>query len=556
MSINKKINSYYQYSPMSMLKHVLFFSFIFSFVFFEMNKPERMPASPQATCTDIANNIISSNKLDSDPEIAKKEIATFWKNKNGTFIGASYYKMTKALFKKTKVLFMDINSNFRPIYFIEDDQASYPKIFKFLELKSSSDAAPEFADIEKEITGWVTKYKSYTQDMENLITEYATLSSYVSKLRELKKDKSAVFPYEIQINLISEGKNQTYKDYIGSNEDLENLILKFKGKMKKLKGTSYFRLGVVDQREFEQALLTERLKALESEIRTHLASHPEQEDLFKELLTDLIKINRDPAFAPTLKYLTKLEFTEMNAEYNDLFKTGSVDLKKVDEFSKKVIENLSPRYQQKLGINAVKNWVTQMKASRMGIIVGGVGALGTGTGAIALRFWNYLNYDKDSQYNIINAKDEDTFNENLKKYLKSEFSMDEIIRLEKKNDNEMTLKNYNPKKKKDVELVELVNGIIAERRKFVHEEKLLEDLETNLTTAIENVRTQGNPEEVKPPENTDKPNDKPADKKDDSADDKPAKPAKPTKPDSKKPKPATNNGKPSMPVIKIPVRPV
>ncbi|MGZ3790032.1 MAG: hypothetical protein ACXVLQ_15960 [Bacteriovorax sp.] len=484
--------------PLIAIKLLIVCSFLFYPPIFSVDPDShRSPASnEEGSCTEAIEALITK-KIEIDAEGPKEAIGKFWKNKNGTFVGASYYKTTKSLFKKAKLLFMDINSNFRPVYFIENDEASYPKIFKFIELKSSVDPSPEFAAVDKEVTDWLTNYKAYNQDMENLISEYATLSSYVGKIRDLKNDKSVQFPFEIQIKLLKEGKEQLYKDYMGSSEDLENLVFKLKGKMKNLKGTSYFRFGAIDDREFKQALLAERLKFLESEIRNHLASFPEHEDSFKPLLQELVVINRDPKYSPTLKFMTKLEFKEMDAEYRDLFKSAEPDYQQINDFSKKVIENLSPRYQEKLGLNAVKNWVAAMKAGRMGVLIGGIGTVGTGTGAIALRFWNWYNYDKDSEYNIIHAKDESEFADNLKKYLKGKYPIELITRIEKKNDQEMTLKNYNQKNKDDAEIVKFVNGIVVERRKYVHEEKLLEDLETNLSNAIENVRTSSNPDKKK-----------------------------------------------------------
>ena len=177
----------------------------------------------------------------------------------------------------------------------------------------------------------------------------------------------------------------------------------------------------------------------------------------------------------------------MNAEYKDLFKTAQMDYKNIDDFSKKIIEDLPPRYQDKLGLKAVKNWVTIMKASRAGIVVGGIGTLGTGIGAIAIRGWNWLNYDEDSAYNIINSKDENEFNKNLKVYLKSKYPGHLIARIERKNENEMTLMGFDPKNEKEVELVEFINAIVKERREFHKEEKILKDFETKLTTAIDGV---------------------------------------------------------------------
>lgn len=454
--------------------------------FLSNNTLARIPASGQESCLETANSIISKN-ITIDDNITSDAVTKFWKKKDGTLIGSSYFKAKKAIFKKLKNSFMDINSNFRPIYYIEDDSASYPKIFKFIEEKSAKKADAEATPLEKEIGGWVTKFQAYTSDMENLVAEYASLLAYVKKLEDLKSSKDTTYPFEIELKLLKDGKEVVLKDYAGGPEDLDNLIFKLSGKAKKLKGTSYFRFGAIDTRDFDQALLSTRLKSLESEIRDHLASNPADEPIFTPMLKQLLAINRDPQYLPTLKLMAKLEYKEMNAEYKDLFKTTQLEFKKLDEFSKKIIEDLSPRYQDKLGLKAVKNWVTIMKASRAGIVVGGVGTLGTGIGAIAIRGWNWLNYDEDSAYNIINSKDEAEFNKNLRTYLKSKYPAELIRRIERKNENELTLKNFNPKDDKEVELVEFINAIVKERREFHNEEKILKDLENKLTTAIDGV---------------------------------------------------------------------
>lgn len=450
-------------------------------------------ASEEKSCQKLLSQIIIK-KVDIEQKKTQKAIESFWHNKNGTFIGARYYKGTKYLAKKAKVMFMDINSNFRPIYYIENDGATYPKIFKYIELVNSKENGPEILALKKEIDEWISKYKSYDIEMENLILEYSTLAAYIARLRELKRSTSSIYPFEIHITLYKNGKGQLYKDYMGSEEDIENLILKLSGKLKNLKGTSFFRFGSIDDREFAQALLRERLHSLESEIRNNIANNPASEDDFKVFLEQLIIVNRDPRYAPTLKFATKLELKEMNSEYKDLFKTAELDYSKLDEFSKKVIENLSPRYQEKLGLKAAKNWVATMKAGRMGVVVAGVGSLGTGAGALALRFWNWLNYDDDSIYNIINAKDETEFETNLKAYLKGKYPIELLTRLERKNENEMTLKNFNPKHKEDVEILKFINGVVVERKKYIHEEKLLSDLEDNLGKIIEDIRTNSDQE--------------------------------------------------------------
>ena len=136
-------------------------------------------------CKDLLSNIIIK-KVAINKDKNEKAIKSFWQNKNGTFLGARYYKISKKVAKKVKIMFMDINSNFRPIYYIENDEASYPKIFKYIELINAKDNSNEMSALKKEINDWIAKYKSYDKEMENLILEYSTLAAYTQKLKELK----------------------------------------------------------------------------------------------------------------------------------------------------------------------------------------------------------------------------------------------------------------------------------------------------------------------------------------------------------------------------------
>ena len=188
----------------------------------------RVPASGDENCLESVNAIISKN-ISINDEVTSEAVTKFWKKRNGSFVGSTYFKAKKAIFKNLKNSFMDINSNFRPIYYIEDDTASYPKIFKFIEEKSAKKADAENTPLEKEISGWITKYQSYGTDMENLVSEYASLLAYVQKIKNLKSSKDTIYPFDIEVKILKDGKEIVLKDFAGGPEDLDNLIFKLSG---------------------------------------------------------------------------------------------------------------------------------------------------------------------------------------------------------------------------------------------------------------------------------------------------------------------------------------
>jgi hypothetical protein len=430
-----------------------------------------------------------------DDTVRAGAVTKFWEKHNGTYVGSVYYKTVRGIFKRMKTTFMDINSNYRPIFYIENDEASYPKIFKYIELKETPiDPANTYTNewemkpLEEEIQQWIKKYKSYPNEMDQFVSQMSVNTTYIKKLKELKKDKSLVYPFNIQLDLYIDDGLKNYKRFISNENELDDLIRYLRSKQKSIKGTSFFRIGKMDERDLEQALLAQRLKSLEIELYSHIAATPASEALFKDLLEVLIQVNRESKLMPTSQFLSKLEYKEMKAEYQDLFKNAQLDEQKLSAFSKKVIENLSPRYQKKLGITDAKNWVATMKAGRAGILITGLGTGGLGGGTILLRLWNWYNYDKDSEFNIINAKDEDEFKTNLNKYLKSKFPVNMIVRLYAKSETEMSLKDLHAGDKDEKELLKIVNEIITQRKQFKTEEKLLTDLEDQFSKVIDGIQ--------------------------------------------------------------------
>jgi hypothetical protein len=211
---------------MKMINYFHSLSLVFLFFIFNMlvnspieNNHERMPAN-----TSDCNTAMES-MLDSLPNqhvkvhegILKGDINKFWKQHDGTYVGSIYYKGLKSVFKKFKTTFMDINSNYRPIFYVENDQASYPKIFKYIELKSANpDNTDDLGPLEKEITGWIENFKNYPDDMETLVSQFSVNGSYIKRLREFKKDKSVNYPFNIELDLYTDAGPKTYKRFISS----------------------------------------------------------------------------------------------------------------------------------------------------------------------------------------------------------------------------------------------------------------------------------------------------------------------------------------------------
>lgn len=453
----------------------------------------RQPASNDASCNELLNQILDKDfdfeamqpqHLTIDDNIRKGQVSKFWEKHDGTYIGSLYYKGLKKLYSKISTLFMDINNNFRPIYYIENDEASYPKILRYFELLDTDNITDqEFMTIDSEIKSWITSFKNYPKDIESLINQYSVYTTYIEKLRDFKpKD----YPFKLQLDLYTGDENaRILERFISSDEDLTSVTLYLKNKKKSLMGTSMFREGKIDERELQQALISERLKFLEAEIASYLSKHPEKKESLKPILKEVLTLNRTLTLSPSLRFSKTLAASVLSSEYQDLFKSAQLDLKKLDEISTKIVESLSPMNQQKLGITDTKKWVEHMKAGRMGIIITGLGSGSVGGGALVLHFWNWYNYDKDNQFNIINAKDEETFRTNLRNYLSAKYSPQLISRLMLGPNHTFTLKNYNPNIKKDVEIVSIINQIVIYRNQYKSSDKAVQDLEENISKALD-----------------------------------------------------------------------
>lgn len=492
------------------LSFLIFFASMFALQSYwnsQFSNSVRVPASEEG-CTNIVNSIINSKKISPEAELVDTKLNQFWIKHKGRYIGGKLVILRKETYKKLKEIFMEVNHSFRPIYYIQNDDASYVKIFHFIELKNKAlagELTPEndLSKIEQEVFGWLETYKNYREEMNAKYAELATNSYYIRELKKLKSAKNLDYPFEVELFLYKDGASKSYKSYIEAPSAFDELIIKLKGRNRKISGSFFHGTGEIEIRDFEQAILRQRLKFLERELRDQVANNNSTTENYYDLIQQLKNLNKDESLFPSVKSELKLEFKEMDEEYKQMFSSSMTNLDKLQSNSKEILEKISPRFRKKLGIDEWNNWAEQFKLGRKGVIWGSVGTLGAGSGTFILKFWEYFNYSADKEFEIINAKDDETFSTNLKDYLKNNFDIERTQRLRKNQEGSMSLKDFNPNNKEDVHFINMINEIIKQRKEYLKEEKILSDAEKVFSDALDLVQNESG-HSLKKPETPEK----------------------------------------------------
>ncbi len=343
-----------------------------------------------------------------------------------------YYLTLRRLIQKF------INKNRKPAYFIHNDEASYAVIMKYIQKfggdnddftkaamesvlsnnginKLDIDITPgdigrfkeNFSDgAGEELIGsveeWISKYKNYNKNMDDLYEEAAYRQHAIQKLSELRKRVTKDGdPFEVHYIVKDNVSGIIEKTKMISDVDqIDQIIKEQLTSLREIKGTWGYRGSLLKIRD-DQAVLNVRLNYLKDEL-VHLEQSIDDKLMPKELLEKIEEIRlllKDPNLKPDEIATFKLSKQEYKAEWQD-FKSKKEEIEaRINQRTNDIINKLSPEEKKMLGIDKARRWVRVKKVSEV-FLSRPMTLLGSGSIGL-LMLWRYLNYDKDLRYECI-----------------------------------------------------------------------------------------------------------------------------------------------------------
>jgi hypothetical protein len=452
-------------------------------------------------CNQLIDELMTNKlELKTDPAVTKSKVDRFWDKHHGDYYAGPFNNIARATFKEFKRLWMRFNRSSRPVYYIQNDNASYPKIFRYIELVSKSvkteEETKENETLINEINTWISHYESYRQEMESLVMTVAINAQYIDLIENLKNDFKMAFPMTLILNTINDGRPVTTLYHVSTVEEFDTeIIYKMKQRNRNILGNLINGPGKILDRDKEQAILMERLKNLLNELQFFVVNNPKSADFFIEKIKKIQFLLNTPDLLPTQKSLTRLELNEANAEFAAAFETFKYDVSKIDDFAQSVIKNLSPYYQQQLKLDVAKEWASTLKKGKTGVLVTGYTSLASG-GAFTIYklapvIADYFYYEEKSIHEI-STSDDDKFDDQLKTYLSDNFDEALISRVVIDNKFKVTLKNYNPSIKVENKIVNFVQEVVNKRQIFKIKVQKSKEVSDQITKIIGKISTTAN----------------------------------------------------------------
>lgn len=201
------------------------------------------------------------------------------------------------------------NSNRYPAFYLFSEEEVVPMAKRYAENVEKIETNQVTVDDEETtkayvaVTEWISAYKNYRKDMDELLEERISLQYNLQLLKKLKQDSEA---RDIQLTIKRAGKVKS--EIITLHKEDKNLgftITKLKKEMNELDGT-LIKNGKIKDRIMRQAMLQDMLMILEREMEYATKNGLQSEALTKELgeLTALVKKNE---FSPVTFGVYKIQ---------------------------------------------------------------------------------------------------------------------------------------------------------------------------------------------------------------------------------------------------------
>lgn len=271
---------------------------------------DRAPAeATPTTCNELAKNIFLSESYEKDLQkvLTERKLIT-WKEK---LIQIQYPRLEwiNKVKKSFNQSLRNWNNNRYPAFYLFNEEEVAPLAKRYAEHleKIATNQVP--ADDEETtkafvaVQEWITGYKNYRSDLDQLIEERISLQYNVSLLKKLKLDDE---PRDIQLSIKRAGE---FKSEIitlrKEDKNLEFTVKKLKKEITELDGT-LFKNGKIKDRIIRQAMLQDMLTIVQREIEYASKNGSQSEVLTKEMesLTALI---RQTEFLPTTYGVYKIQ---------------------------------------------------------------------------------------------------------------------------------------------------------------------------------------------------------------------------------------------------------
>lgn len=473
---------------------------------------EHLDINSGATCSVSLQRILNrSLKINTNIE---DEFNNYRRKHQVSSNRGAIYQFAIWYFKIFKKFYMDLNGNARPIYYVEEDSGSYLKIMRFIELlrdkphsnkvddkndlpqndMNSLEAQPQnfyeedesyneletdlYQDLLTEIKSWMESYQQYDTDMKDMIMNMGLIQSYIDQIKNIIETNQAPYPQGISLKLFRQQVLTEETFIIHSKDDfIFDLKMKLNSRKKDITGSLLKGPGKIHNRELLQSILQERLKHLLFELGKVIATKDNtvSGDIV-DIYENLLLLLKNPNLNPSIKYVFRRERQETMAEYLSLYQVLKINVDKLDDIAKKSLETLGPYYREKLKVDQAKEWVTTIKASRIGAIgIASATALYEGQ-SILLSVWNSYHQEPDfiKEMTEDNSEDGSGFKDNFQQYLMEKHSIHFIKRLAVSEDLKLTLSSFSKDPKEahlEKESLQKLNQIINQRKKYLMHKK-------------------------------------------------------------------------------------
>lgn len=334
----------------------------------------------------------------------------------------------------------------------------------------------ELVESEKEILveskravqAWMEQYAGYKKKLGDLVEEYTVNKYQIGVLKGYKKHKGR-YPYTVTIELKQNGQTRLITKEIEDELAILREIDILQDRNLEIMGSWSKGIGEIDKLQHEQALLNKRLQHLKDEMtdivvtvegrgEEVLPALRREHDKIKKLLK---KRDLEPSVASSIK----VEKQELGAEYDQLFSNWTDFKKKMSEqiktTSKKVLDSLSPREKEKLGINKVGRWASVFKYGRFALLGTSLG--GGGIAGVGMMLWRVYWLGEDDRYKCAHQESREEFRQCLKKYI-----MDHYPIMYRRSMEDPSYRPFNISKLTDAEIEKIED---EEKKKYIKDIK-------------------------------------------------------------------------------------
>ncbi|OUR96612.1 hypothetical protein A9Q84_09715 [Halobacteriovorax marinus] len=296
--------------------------------------------------------------------------------------------------------------------------AVFGKIFK--KSKEGLELSEDEVILLKNVDGWVSKFKNYKQDMEDLINERVSLAYNVDILKKYKFSGDRA---EVDLVFVKNGKEVSEKMvFYKDDKNLQYYTNQLEKRITQLDGGMFdwwFDEGIIKQRIIQQAMLKDKVTIVHRELEYFINN--------TEGISDKIMDQLKSKFKELDEFLANFEFKPSNYGIN---KVTNKSLKNELWNLPKTVKGFKKLQDGKKVMNEL---LTDQDKDRLKFFSNGyarvfqgtaVGALASGSGAsIWIGLKDYFVWGENKKYECVKMKKEEEFLNCIVEYIEKKYPL-------------------------------------------------------------------------------------------------------------------------------------